>query len=151
MWIKKNSKEKNGLACARFLNSNLVSEPGEQFCFCYKLDPKHDQNFIKQNLRLCIVYIRVQTRNAHIYTRIGLFCPGDYKKGMNGFTWGFQGLWSIHWSSYLYISFEIFTSDRKILPIFGLFRDLLSANAWKWYINIFSEMIDFEYRKSFRG
>ena len=44
------------------LNSKVVSGPCEQFCFCYKLDPKHDRNFIKHNLKL---YIRVQTRNAH--------------------------------------------------------------------------------------
>ena len=29
------------------LNSKLVSEPCKQFCFCCKIDPKHDQ--VSQN------------------------------------------------------------------------------------------------------
>ena len=35
------------------LNSELVSEPCKQFCFCYKLDTKHDQNFIEHNFKHC--------------------------------------------------------------------------------------------------
>ena len=33
------------------LNSQLVSEPCKQFCFCRKIDPEHDQNFIEHNFR----------------------------------------------------------------------------------------------------
>ena len=29
------------------LNSKVVSEPCKKFCFWYKLDPKHDQNFLE--------------------------------------------------------------------------------------------------------
>ena len=33
------------------LNSKLVSEPCKQFCFGCRVDPEHDQNFIKHNFR----------------------------------------------------------------------------------------------------
>ena len=47
------------------LNSKLVSEPCKKFCFCYKLNPKHDQNFIEQNFKHCYLYIRIHTRIVH--------------------------------------------------------------------------------------
>ena len=50
------------------LNSELVSEPCKQFCFCYKLDPKHDQNFIEHNFRNCKLYIKAHTRIEHTST-----------------------------------------------------------------------------------
>ena len=39
------------IASGHVLNSKLVSEPCKQFCFCCKIDPKHDKNFIEQNFR----------------------------------------------------------------------------------------------------
>ena len=47
------------------LNSKLVSKPCKQFCFRYKLDPNHDQNFIEHNFRHCKLYIRVHTCITH--------------------------------------------------------------------------------------
>ena len=52
------------------LNSKLVFQPCLQFCFCYKLDPKHDKKFRKHNLIHCKLYIRVQ-RVTRIHAQIG--------------------------------------------------------------------------------
>ena len=53
---------------AHVLNSKWISEPCEQFCFCYKFNHKHDQIFIKHNFRHCKLHIRVQTHNTHACT-----------------------------------------------------------------------------------
>ena len=58
------------------LNSKLVSETCEQFCICYKLYPKHDQNFIEHNFRHCKHYIRVSCSRILVYIMIFFIPPG---------------------------------------------------------------------------
>ena len=61
----RNVRKPTYFGSGRVLNSKYVSEPYEQFCFCYKLDPKHDQNFIKNHFRHC------KLRPVHVHARIG--------------------------------------------------------------------------------
>ena len=51
------------------LNSKLISEPCKQFCFCCKIDPKHDKNLIEYNFRHYI-----KTLHHGSYTRIAHTC-----------------------------------------------------------------------------
>ena len=53
------------------LNSKLVSELCKQFCFCRKIDHKHDQNLIEHNFRhfFEILHQGSYTRIAHTCTR----------------------------------------------------------------------------------
>ena len=53
------------------LYSKLVSEPCKNinFCFCYILDPKHDQSIIEHNFKHFKLYIRVHTRITNTYTQ----------------------------------------------------------------------------------
>ena len=55
------------------LNSQLESEPCKQFCFCRKIDPEHDKNFIEHYFRH---FFRNST-SGFIYTRIAHTCTRE--------------------------------------------------------------------------
>ena len=54
------------------LNSKLVSKPCKEICFCYKLDPKHDQNFKEHNFKRCRIHTRIHI--LRIPARISYTC-----------------------------------------------------------------------------
>ena len=49
-----------------------VSKPCKEICFCYKLDPKHDQNFKEHNFKRCRIHTRIHI--LRIPARISYTC-----------------------------------------------------------------------------
>ena len=69
----RNVSKPSHLGNGHVLNSRVVLIRAKilKTCFCYKLDPKHSQNFIEiHNFKHCKQYIRVHTRML-IPARIG--------------------------------------------------------------------------------
>ena len=60
-----NVSEPTYFGSGHVLNSKLVSESFKQFCFCCKINHKHDRNFIEHNFRHFF-----KTLHQGSYTRI---------------------------------------------------------------------------------
>ena len=64
-----NVSEPTYFGSGHVLNSKLVSESCKQFCFCCKIDHKHDRNFIEHNFRHFL-----KTLHQSSYTGIAHTC-----------------------------------------------------------------------------
>ena len=105
-----NVSEPTYFGSGHVLNSKLVSEPCTQFCFCCKIDPKHDQNFIEHNFRHFL-----KTLHQGSYTRISHTCTRES---------------AVHTS----VHTTFLTNKHRKIPIITQFLCLIFKDIKDWFI-----------------